>query len=180
MPTTTRGDLTAAALASLAAAAAALAVRLAEPYEHGAWLVAYLVLVGSLAQFLLGRGQVELLATVGGGAPSRPTRLRQLVLWNLGVVAVPAGVLADTKLLVVAGSVSPDRSGGLVPEDRARRERLADGSAGLAEAAYAALVALMAVSAVPLSQLIADSADDAAGPEPTAALSAWASEGGAG
>jgi hypothetical protein len=101
-----RLDLTAAALASLAAAAVTLAIRLAEPFEHGVWLVAYLVLVGFLAQMLLGRGQTALLVAGGLPAPPRRTRLTQAVLWNLGVVAVPLGVLAGTRLAVVAGSVS--------------------------------------------------------------------------
>jgi|SRR5215211_260713 len=102
----TRLNLTAAALASLAAAAVALAVRLAEPFEHGVWLVAYLVLVGFLAQLLVGRGQTALLVAASLPAPPRRTRLTQAVLWNVGVVAVPVGVLAETRLAVVAGSIS--------------------------------------------------------------------------
>jgi len=106
MSTTSRPDLTAAALASLAAATVALAIRIAEPFDHGIWLVAYLVLVGFLAQLLLGLGQAALLSAFGVGAPSGQTRLAQALLWNFGVIAVPAGVLADTRLAVVAGSIS--------------------------------------------------------------------------
>jgi hypothetical protein len=73
--------------------------------DHGAWLVAYLVLVGFAAQLLLGRGQAALVADGGLGAPSHRARVAQLVLWNMGVVAVPAGVLADARLAVVTGSV---------------------------------------------------------------------------
>ena len=98
--------LQAAALASLAAAVVALVVRMAEPFEHGAWLVAYLVLVGFLAQLLLGRGQVALLSSCDRPVPSPNKRLMQTALWNLGVVAVPFGVLAQTRLAVVIGSVS--------------------------------------------------------------------------
>ncbi len=105
MPTTTRPDLTAAALVSLVAAAVVLAIRIAEPFEHGAWLVAHLVLVGFLAQMLLGRGQAALLSA-GLPAPTRRAHQAQALLWNLGVIAVPAGVLANTRLVVVAGSVS--------------------------------------------------------------------------
>ena len=101
-----RPDLYAAALASLTAALVALVVRIAEPFEHGAWLVAYLVLVGFLAQLLLGRGQAALLSAGDLPVPSRHKRLAQTVLWNLGVVAVPLGVLAQTRLAVVIGSVS--------------------------------------------------------------------------
>ena len=70
-------DLQAAALASLAAALVALVVRMAEPFEHGAWLVAYLVLVGFLAQLLLGRGQAALLSSGGLPVPSRTSGSRR-------------------------------------------------------------------------------------------------------
>ena len=106
MRTTTRPDLVAAALASLAAADVALVIQLAEPFDHGTWLVAYLVLVGFLAQLLLGLGQATLLSAHSLGAPSGQTQLAQALLWNFGVIAVPAGVLADTRLAVVAGSIT--------------------------------------------------------------------------
>lgn len=101
-----RPDLTAAALASLTAAALCTTVNVAEPFAHGTWLVAYLVLVGFLAQLLLGRGQAALLPAHDLPAPPRDVRLAQALLWNLGVVAVPLGVLAETRLAVVVGSVS--------------------------------------------------------------------------
>ena len=101
-----RPDLTAAALASFAAAAVVLAIRVLEPFNHGSWLVAYLVLVGFLAQLLLGRGQAALLSAGGLPAPPRGVRLEQALLWNFGVIAVPTGVLTDTRLAVVVGSVS--------------------------------------------------------------------------
>ena len=102
----TRPGLYVAALASLAAALVALVVRIVEPFEHGAWLVAYLVLVGFLAQLLLGRGQTALLSTGDLPVPSRSKRLGQVALWNLGVLAVPLGVLVETRLAVVVGSIS--------------------------------------------------------------------------
>jgi len=101
-----RADLTAAAFASLAAAAIALTIRVLEPFDHGTWLVAYLVLVGFLAQLLLGRGQVALVAAGGLPPPPRGVRLAQALLWNFGVITVPVGVLANTRLAVVVGSVS--------------------------------------------------------------------------
>jgi hypothetical protein len=101
-----RADLTAAALTSLAAAAIALTIRVLEPFDHGTWLVAYLVLVGFLAQLLLGRGQVALVAAGGLPPPPRGVRLAQALLWNFGVLTVPVGVLANTRLAVVVGSVS--------------------------------------------------------------------------
>jgi len=101
-----RADLTAAAFTSLAAAAVAFMIRVLEPFDHGTWLVAYLVLVGFLAQLLLGRGQVALVAGGGLPAPPRGVRLAQALLWNFGVITVPVGVLANTRLAVVVGSVS--------------------------------------------------------------------------
>jgi hypothetical protein len=101
-----RTDLTAAAVASLGAAAVAAVVRAIEPFEHGIWLVAYLFLVGFLAQLLLGRGQAALLSTSRRSFPGRRSRRAQLVLWNAGVVSVPVGVLADARLAVVLGGVA--------------------------------------------------------------------------
>ncbi len=101
-----RPDLKAAALASLVAAAVAIAVLVSEPFAHGTWLVAYLLLVGFFAQLLLGRGRAALLSAGGLAEPPRGVRLAQALLWNLGVVAVPVGVLGETRLAVVIGSVS--------------------------------------------------------------------------
>jgi hypothetical protein len=78
------------------------AVNSAAPIAHGSWLAAYLVLVGGVSQVLLGAGRLALRAP----RPT-PTLLRaQLVLWNLGSVAVPAGVLTDAPMLVTAGSIA--------------------------------------------------------------------------
>jgi hypothetical protein len=90
---------------SLAAAVLAAAARAIEPFAHGMWLVAYLVLVGFLAQLLLGRCQAMLLATGPPGISSPPIRA-QAALWNAGVVAVPLGVLVGARLFVVLGSVA--------------------------------------------------------------------------
>lgn len=91
------------ALVWLGAAAAAAAVRIATPFDHGIWLVAYLLLVGFLAQALLVAGQDRLYRR----ARSSPThgRLRvETTLWNLGVAAVPVGVLVDARIAVALGS----------------------------------------------------------------------------
>jgi hypothetical protein len=101
-----RRELTGAALASLVAAAVVVAILAAEPFDHGRWLVAYLVLVGFLAQLLLGVGQEALQAVGGRAGLPRRARHAQVLLWNLGVIAVPVGVLAETRLAVVAGSLS--------------------------------------------------------------------------
>jgi hypothetical protein len=100
-----RPDLTTAAAAGLAAAAVAAAILAVEAFDHGAWLVAYLFLVGFLAQLLLGRGQVALLSSSNEPLPEPRSRRTQLVLWNAGVITVPFGVLADARIAVVFGSV---------------------------------------------------------------------------
>lgn len=85
----------------LSAGLAAAAVRAIEFYEHGIWLVAYLLLVGTLAQSLLRRGR----RVVGRVAPERSAET-YAVLWNLGVIAVPVGVITDVRLTIAAGSVA--------------------------------------------------------------------------
>jgi hypothetical protein len=94
-----------AAVVSLAAAAIALVFRLAEPFDHGVWLVAYLFLVGFLAQVLLAWGQTELRDSFPVRT-SRGASTSQIVFWNAGVIAVPLGVLAGTRIAVVLGSLS--------------------------------------------------------------------------
>lgn len=101
----TRRDLTAFAAASLIVAVVAAIIRAAEPFDHGIWLVAYLFLVGYLAQFLLGRGQAALLAASDRTPPPPRVRRAQLVLWNIGVVAVPFGVIVGARLAVVIGAL---------------------------------------------------------------------------
>jgi hypothetical protein len=78
------------------------AVDSAAPFGHGAWLAAYLVLVGGVSQLLLGPGRLAL----GFPRPSRRVGRAQLVLWNLGGVVVPSGVVAGVPGLVTAGSVA--------------------------------------------------------------------------
>jgi hypothetical protein len=146
MPTTTPADLTAPALAGLAAATAALAIRVSEPFDHGVWLIAYLFLVGFLAQLLLGLGQAGLRSVRGLAAPPRRVRLAQALLWNLGVIAVPVGVLADTRLSVIAGSLS--LLAGLTLLGRTALPTPAEAPAGRSRPAlaYAGLLTFMAAS----------------------------------
>jgi hypothetical protein len=88
---------------SLFAAALAGVVRAATPFDHGIWLVAYLFLVGFLAQALLGAGQSSLYRRAGRPLSGRLVRM-EVVLWNFGVVAVPLGVLVNARIAVVVGS----------------------------------------------------------------------------
>jgi hypothetical protein len=78
------------------------AVNSAVPFGHGSWLAAYLVLVGGVSQGVLGAGRLAL------DVPplSRALSPAQLVLWNVGALAVPAGVLGGAPALVTAGSVA--------------------------------------------------------------------------
>ena len=78
------------------------AVNSAAPFAHGSWLAAYLVLVAGVSQVLLGVGRFALLVRE---PPPRLIRA-QVLLWNAGSVAVPAGVLADAAPLVTLGSVA--------------------------------------------------------------------------
>jgi hypothetical protein len=96
---------TAAAAAFLLAAAALAVVRSVQPCDHGWWLVSYLALVGGVSQLLLGGGRLMLAATRASGRRRRRTPWAELVLWNVGTLLVPVGVLADTAEVVAAGSV---------------------------------------------------------------------------
>lgn len=79
------------------------AVNSAAPFERGSWLAAYLVLVGGVAQIALAAGRAAFqdparFSSSGGSA--------LLLLWNLGSLAVPAGVLAGAAALVTVGSAA--------------------------------------------------------------------------
>jgi hypothetical protein len=91
------------ALIALVAGVGLAIAQLVVPIDHGVWLVAYLLLVGFLAPTLLQRaeaGSFDQGADPGPGADARP------LLWAVGTVAVPAGVLADMRILVVVGSAA--------------------------------------------------------------------------
>ena len=75
--------------------------RAIEPFGNAIWLVAYLFLVGFLAQLLLDRGQTAL----NRGRRSKPPLRAQAALWNAGVVVVPGGVFADARVLVILGGI---------------------------------------------------------------------------
>ncbi len=86
----------------IVAGGAVAAVNSAAPFGHGSWLAAYLVLVGGVSQAVLGIGSLALRPQ----RPSRAMRRGQIVLWNLGSLTVPAGVLTDEATLVTIGSVA--------------------------------------------------------------------------
>jgi hypothetical protein len=119
----------------LAAALIAAGARAIEPFAHGIWLVAYLFLVGFLAQVLLARGQATVLAAAPSDADDPPIGA-QAALWNAGVVAVPLGVLVDARVFVVVGSVA-------LLSALAAFGRAASGGAGVG---YLALMVFMAAS----------------------------------
>lgn len=96
-----------AALAFLGAAAVVAAVQLAAPLTRGWWLVAYLALVGGVAQALLGNGQLALVArTAGAHAPGRGWWVAPWALWNAGTITVAATDLAGSAAGVLAGSAA--------------------------------------------------------------------------
>jgi hypothetical protein len=85
-----------------AAGAAAAVTRAAISFEHGIWLVAYLLLVGCLAPALISAGERRLLV-----APQRTDQgaATAAALWLAGVAAVPVGVLGQARLFVCAGAI---------------------------------------------------------------------------
>jgi hypothetical protein len=97
--------LYACAGASFIVAGAGVAVwDLVERFDHGWWLASFLVLVGGVAQVLLGLGQRALVQLTSSARPGRAPAPRA-ALWNAGTLLVPLGVLTDVRLPVVLGSV---------------------------------------------------------------------------
>jgi hypothetical protein len=131
--------------AYVAAAIVIAAVHVATPIAHGWWLVSYLVLVGGIAQALLGTGLAVLAASSASGTPT----WAQLALWNAGTVtvavadvaAVSAGVLVGSVLLLAALALFARSCARIVPRLRRRSDRAW-------AVAYFALVAFLAGSVV--------------------------------
>lgn len=129
-----------AALAGLAAGLIALAVRISIFFERGSWLVAYLLLVGFLGPFLLAKGQRRL-------DPAGRRVGLQAGLWTVGVVAVPAGVFADARVLVAVGAVALWGSLAVMVADASRAEGGREETPVRLRRSHALVVAVMAVSA---------------------------------
>jgi hypothetical protein len=137
-----RSPLVRLATLSLLASVVVAGVALLWPLPHAAWLVAYLFLVGFLAQALLERGQAAL------AGPSATTRVPlQAALWNAGVIAVPIGVFTDARLWVVLGGLSLLVA--LVSFWRATRQsRPGRNRSVRLQTAYVLLIAAMALSSM--------------------------------
>jgi hypothetical protein len=99
-----RQRLTVAVLGGAAVVAGGLvaAVNSAAPFAHGSWLSAYLVLVAGVSQLALGIGAQALPVH----QPPATAVYVQVALWNLGNIAVAAGVLGDAPAAVAAGSAA--------------------------------------------------------------------------
>ena len=90
------------ALLGALAATFTVLLLIAAPFDHGVWLLAYLLLVGFAAPLLLAAGEGRLLAEPldGNGAD------RLAGAWLAGMILVPAGVLLDVRLPVVVGALA--------------------------------------------------------------------------
>jgi hypothetical protein len=129
----------------LAAAVVAAAVRASEPFDHGIWLIAYLFLVGFLAQLLLGLGQTALRGRAVRPAAAQTVRA-QAIFWNAGGITVPLGVLANTRLPVVIGSCALLAALALFSDSLRLAPPQGPRRAASIRRAYAALLLLMAAS----------------------------------
>jgi hypothetical protein len=89
----------------LVAAAVIAVLRSITPVTRGWWLVAYLSLVGGVAQLLLGPGLIGIAGRSGARPPSDRARHGQLVLWNAGTIIVAVADLVPSAAGVLVGSV---------------------------------------------------------------------------
>jgi hypothetical protein len=140
------------ALFGAVAATFTIALLIVDPFDHGVWLLAYLLLVGFAAPLLLAVGEGRLLAE----SPDADGADLPAGLWLAGTILVPAGVLLDLRLPVVIGAIALLVALGLLIR------RAFGGGAGAVQAAaprarrrlatsrraHAALIAFMAVSTV--------------------------------
>jgi hypothetical protein len=132
--------LVAVAVAGAAATVVAIELRIFTPFDHGVWLIAYLLLVGAAAPLLLARGERRLGATAGTAATG------EAAAWTAGLVAVPAGVLADARLLVVLGGAALLAALASMARRAFATARRRDPAAGRDLLVHAGVVGFMAVS----------------------------------
>lgn len=71
----------------------------AAPSQHGSWAVAYVVLVGGVAQVAIGAGN----AVLAPRLPGRRMACAELAGWNVGNAAVLAGTLLGATWLADVG-----------------------------------------------------------------------------
>ena len=92
------------------AAAVIAVINTRTPFTRGWWLVAYLALVGGVAQIMLGPGLIALARHSDAAMPGLHHKFAELLLWNTGTAIVafadiaisPPGVLAGSVLLIAA------------------------------------------------------------------------------
>lgn len=72
---------------------------------HGWWLVAYLGLVGGVAQLMLGPGLIALGRRSGVATVAMRHKFFALALWNVGTIIVAMADLANSPSAVLGGSV---------------------------------------------------------------------------
>ena len=77
------------------------AIAASSPSENSSWAVAYLVLVGGVAQLVLGLGQSRLAAR----RVSPAMLIAEFVTWNVGNAAVITGQLLGLAFVLDAGGV---------------------------------------------------------------------------
>lgn len=93
------------AAAYLAAGAVVAVVHSLSPLTRGWWLVAFLSLVGSVSQLLLGLGLVALRRRKSAPRGLRRTAWTELVLWNSGTAVVAIADLASSLEGVIGGGM---------------------------------------------------------------------------
>lgn len=77
-------------------------VRAAVEFEKGIWLIAFLLLVGFVAQIVAAVGQ----SAIRTGRTPSSSVVAESLLWNAGSVLVPIGALTGGKAGVILGSLA--------------------------------------------------------------------------
>lgn len=104
LPAAWRSGIVFVVVGSVLIVAGGLVAAVSRPtgFEKGPWVAAFLVLVGGVAQILIGGGQAGLVAQV----PSRAVLAAELVTWNLGCAATVVGTLVASPPLTTLGGVA--------------------------------------------------------------------------